>query len=88
MPLDETELTQAMAICRDLVTTAKVLWPNVETDGFQDIWIMKQAGKSRGIGVSVMGDNLQIVQCATNNKRNRYIVQKYLGEKDNAFLIP
>lgn len=78
-PIDPTELKMAMEICRELVKTATLLWPNVATDGFQDIWIMKQAGKSRGIGVSVMGDNLQICQCATNNKLNRYIVQKYLG---------
>lgn len=79
MPIEQSELKQAMVICRELILNAKMLWPNVETDGFQDIWIMKQAGKSRGIGVSVNCDNLQIVQCAANNKKNRYIVQKYLG---------
>lgn len=66
--------------CKAKLTIARAYFPNIICDGFFNIWIMKPSGKSRGIGVTLMKDNLQAVEFAMKNKRQRYIVQKYLGK--------
>ena len=66
--------------CRELIKVALKYWPNIAQDGYANIWIMKPGCKSRGIGISVMHDNLRIVDIANRNPRERYIVQKYIGK--------
>lgn len=74
------ELRRSQAQWLDLFEQCRRQWPHLDTDGFMNVWIMKPARRSRGIGVTVMSDNLRIVEVAHRSKGMRYIVQKYLGE--------
>lgn len=73
--------------CVAALADARLHWPNIDFDGYSNIWIMKPSGKNRGIGVMLMKDNLQVVDYAFRNKRQRYIVQKYLGKFDGIIII-
>lgn len=79
-PMVAAELARRQQEWKTLLQTCRKTWPTMDTDGFMNIWIMKPAGHSCGVGVTVMQDNLRIVETASKNKRMRYLVQKYLGK--------
>lgn len=76
VPMDDMKNRQNQ--WEQLLKVAAVAWPDMETDGFMNVWIVKPVGNSRGIGISLMQDNLRIVEWAEKNKQRRFIVQKYL----------
>lgn len=74
------DMKELMDTCSELLFSIKQLLPNVANDGYKNIWIMKPAAQSRGIGITVMDNNLAMVELANRYKLNRYVVQKYLGK--------
>lgn len=67
-----------------ILEKVKVLWPQSSIDGTLNIWIIKPGNKCRGRGIMLMNNIKQIIQtvnppiCAS---KTRYVVQKYIGKK-------
>lgn len=58
-----------------------VYWPDSIYDGHFNLWILKPINRSRGFGVVVMRDVEKIFDHVVRHNENKYIIQKYIGEK-------
>lgn len=67
-----------------ILEKVKVLWPQSSIDGTLNIWIIKPGNKCRGRGIMLMNNIKQIIQTVNppiSASKTRYVVQKYIGEK-------
>lgn len=54
--------------------------PYIDMDGYMNIWILKPIYGSRGIGIYICRTLQYVLKIITENKNNRYVIQKYIGE--------
>ena len=60
----------------------KIVWPQLDMDGMLNIWIVKPSNKSCGSGIVLMNKLEHVINKMANaNINDRYVVQKYIGEK-------
>ncbi|CAK1603439.1 unnamed protein product [Parnassius mnemosyne] len=61
-----------------LAAVAK-FWPQIDIDGFLNIWIVKPGNKCRGKGIQLMNNIKDIIGLINiPAQKNRYVVQKYI----------
>ncbi|CAG5056553.1 unnamed protein product [Parnassius apollo] len=54
-------------------------WPQIDIDGFLNIWIVKPGNKCRGKGIQLMNNIKDIIGLINiPAQKNRYVVQKYI----------
>lgn len=56
------------------------VWPYLDMDGMMNIWILKPIHGSRGIGIYICRTLQYVLKVITENKNNRYVIQKYIGK--------
>lgn len=59
---------------------ALTYWPNMKHDGYKNMWILKPANKSRGIGIKLWNDFDRVKHYLETVIDERYVIQKYIGK--------
>lgn len=65
---------------RIILDKLKIVSPNIDMDGWMNIWILKPIHGSRGIGIYICRTLQYVLKVITENKNSRYVIQKYIGE--------
>lgn len=65
--------------CRRIYDKCKEVWSYFENDGFYNLWLLKPARRSLGIGIKLFDDDNDILVHVFYNKEMKYLVQKYIG---------
>lgn len=72
--------------CEVIYNKCKAVWSYFENDGFYNLWLLKPARRSLGIGIKLFDDDIDIFSYVQDNKEMKYLVQKYVGEFNRTFL--
>lgn len=66
--------------CKVIYGKCKEAWKDFDRDGFYNLWLLKPARRSLGIGIKLFDDDIDILSYARDNDGMKYLVQKYVGE--------
>lgn len=66
--------------CNTIYKKCRKTWKDFEKDGFYNIWLLKPARRSLGIGIRLFDEDIDILSYAKENENMKYLVQKYVGE--------
>lgn len=66
--------------CKVVYDKCEAVWSYFENDGFYNLWLLKPARRSLGIGIKLFDDDTDIFSYVQDNKEMKYLVQKYVGE--------
>lgn len=67
-----------------LLATMSKFWPQIDIDGVFNIWIVKPGNKCRGRGIQLMNNIKDIIGLINiPAQKTRYVVQKYIGNKEH-----
>ncbi|XP_055388172.1 tubulin glycylase 3B [Condylostylus longicornis] len=69
---------QLLDDCKDCIDQAKLFWPTLEVDGYNNIWILKPANSCRGNGILIEKSYNEIIEFVNKNPNRKFIVQKYI----------
>lgn len=72
-----TGIMETLGILRK---AAKTYWPDIDTDGCNNIWILKPTNTGQGHGITMWSSASHIIDFAKRKNIFRYVVQKYIGE--------
>ncbi|KAJ8931435.1 hypothetical protein NQ314_015652 [Rhamnusium bicolor] len=67
-----------------ILSKLKEVWPYLDIDGIMNIWILKPANGSQGVGIHICRTLKYILDVVKLNPNRRYIIQKYI---ERPFLI-
>lgn len=66
--------------CHDIYKKCKEAWKDFDKDGFYNLWLLKPARRSLGVGIKLFDDDVDILSYADTNASMMYLAQKYVGE--------
>ena len=73
--------------CQIILNQMKKYCPQMEIDGYNNMWILKPGAQSRGRGIQLMNNLSEISSLASgcvSQKENRWVVQKYIGRRKSS----
>ena len=74
--------SQFVQECQELLKQMEKDCPQLNIDGYHNIWILKPGAKSRGRGIEVKSNLSEILNttgATIAQKENKWVVQKYIG---------
>lgn len=83
---DNKIINKLLTICKSVITQAIKLWPDINNDGFLNLWILKPGNRCRGIDIKIVRDESEVLNYSGIRNNQRYIVQKYIGKLFNISL--
>lgn len=75
---------------RTIQTTIELVythWPEMKSDGYRNVWILKPSNLSQGIGIRIFDNDAEILNYVEKNADQVHVVQKYIGMFLCLFLI-
>lgn len=66
--------------CNAIYEKCTKAWKDFDKDGFYNLWLLKPARRSLGIGIKLFDDDVDIFCYAKDNEKMKYLAQKYVGE--------
>ena len=69
--------------CKSILQKMEIYRPQINIDGYKNMWILKPGAKSRGRGIEIMNklsDILNLTSYNVSKKENRWVIQKYIGK--------
>lgn len=75
-----TETKHLLQQCDVIYGKCQEKWKDFHKDGFYNLWLLKPARRSLGVGIKLFDDDLDILSYARDNEEMKYLAQKYVGE--------
>ncbi len=82
-----TDTKKLLHECNVIYRKCKKTWKDFEKDGFYNLWLLKPARRSLGIGIKLFDEDFDILSYAKDNANMKYLVQKYVGEWLNVLTL-
>lgn len=77
---NSTAKTTLLHQCDVIYAKCASVWKDFEKDGFYNLWLLKPARRSLGIGIKLLDDDDDIFSYAKDYGEMKYLAQKYIGE--------
>lgn len=77
---NSTDTKNLLEQCDVIYGKCEAAWKDFHKDGFYNLWLLKPARRSLGVGIKLFDDDLDILSYARDNEDMKYLAQKYVGE--------